>query len=610
MELIIADYNGDELGVIMDYTLDLAYGYSENNFELTINSEEDIYGTNRFIYYPQTEYGGIIDSVFLDTKNNIVKYSGRTWQGILDSKIITPINKYRILDGPGYDILNRLIREFNLNDVFEADTQSTLRLNNLQLPRYIPFYSGLQAALLNNDAKLVMYYDNTISKVKLSIISNTDYTDLQELNRDTINYRAKQYVNSVNHLICLGSGELEKRHVIHLFTDKRGAVMPYSTSAEPKQDSDYILDGTNQLYTGIEDITAVYDYPNAETKENYKQVEIIPTEWPINYVNYYTKDSSGNYSQLTREYQDEYEKLTTVPPDWNLYYHCQDYYENKNGRYVNVEPVSTIENYYMLQNKPNDWETNYSDYYEYYSDGVTEEYRSVKSDSYSDYIIQTIQPSDWEDNKGTYYVKIDTFSYTYKIKTKSNGKWKTQTKTYSNQIAQDNTDSRKVSLVSSKKTGTKYLTVSQYANDIVHVKLSSIAWEVKKFYTKQTKSKPPTFRWGKYYGQSVSTSAPTFVPNKYYKLNEHVEKIPSFSLGEIYELVYDNYAELVEGGINRLHDLWNLDTIETDFESDVGDFDVNDLVGNQKIKAYITKKIIKTKNNVVTVSYITGQGGK
>lgn len=609
MDLIYAKNNKSEEGVIKDYTLDLAYGYSENNFELTIPQDSIELNTNQFIYYNDTEYGGIIDSVYIDTRSKIKKYSGRTWHGILDSKVITPIGDYRILNGSSYSIISSLLIELDLDELFEMDTESNFVFNNVAVPRYIPFYSGLQALLLQRKGKMKLRYDATKQRVLISMVSLSDLTNVREWSEDIFNYTAKSYKNSVNHLICLGSGELSSRNVISLYTDTNGIVQPYSIVDEPKQDSDYILNSTNQVITGIDEVVEVYDYGNVSTVENYIPLTSIPEDWENSYVNYYEKQADGSYTQLQKEYDDIPTLLTTIPSDWNTYYECQKYYEKQaDGKYVNVQMVETLEGYVRMWEKPEDWNSNYSDYYEYYSDGLTEEYKHPSKVNYYDYKEQVVKPSDWDDNKRGYYILHQNFEYTYNIKTKKDGKWSSETKTYQNQIALENTSTKKVTLVKSKKTSSSYITVEKYLKDVAHTK--SIKWEPKKFYTRVTESKPPIFSGGKYYYASKSVTAPTFVANKYYSIEKDAEKIPAFITGKIFEKVSDNYFELVQSGIDRLNELWNQDTMETALEQNVGDFDVNDLVGNIELKSFVTKKIIKYTNNILQVGYITGKGGK
>ena len=100
MDLIYTDENNNDLGVIKNYKLDLAYGKDENDFELEIDLQEHCAGINSRIYIQTSdngrvigsEYGGIIDNIEVDADNEKIVYSGRTWHGILANKIIQPEN--------------------------------------------------------------------------------------------------------------------------------------------------------------------------------------------------------------------------------------------------------------------------------------------------------------------------------------------------------------------------------------------------------------------------------------------------------------------------------------------------------------------------------------
>ena len=64
-----------------------------------------------------------------------------------------------------------------------------------------------------------------------------------------MNFVANEKRNGVNHLICLGEGELKDRVVKHLYVQKDGSI------------------GEEQYYTGIEEITETYDYNSTEAAE-------------------------------------------------------------------------------------------------------------------------------------------------------------------------------------------------------------------------------------------------------------------------------------------------------------------------------------------------------
>ena len=56
----------------------------------------------------------------------------------------------------------------------------------------------------------------------------------------------------INHLICLGLGELKNRTVIHLYADANGVI------------------SRTQTQFGSDEVTNVYDYAGAETENLIK----------------------------------------------------------------------------------------------------------------------------------------------------------------------------------------------------------------------------------------------------------------------------------------------------------------------------------------------------
>ena len=90
MDLIYATAARVDVGVLQGYELDLAYGESENDFELKTSLDNHVCREGYILYVEGTEYGGIIDSIAPNTRSNTLSYKGRTWHGILNSKVICP----------------------------------------------------------------------------------------------------------------------------------------------------------------------------------------------------------------------------------------------------------------------------------------------------------------------------------------------------------------------------------------------------------------------------------------------------------------------------------------------------------------------------------------
>lgn len=241
----------EDVGVLHDYRFDLAYGEDENDFELQIPSSAHCCGKGYFLYMDGTEYGGIVDAIASDTDAAAVTYTGRTWHGLLNSKIIEPDfgQDYLVLSGEANVVLGALITRLGLGDLFAAsDADSRLIVSNYKMNRYIPAYEGIRKMLKTEKGKLRFTFKG--GKVVLSAHPRGDYTQDGNLDSDLVDLKVKRHYNAVNHLICLGRGELAAREVIHLYVDADGNI------------------SKTQTFTGIDERSAVYDNSSAESLED------------------------------------------------------------------------------------------------------------------------------------------------------------------------------------------------------------------------------------------------------------------------------------------------------------------------------------------------------
>lgn len=246
MDLIYANSNREDIGVIPDYDFDLAFGSDENDFELTVSRNDHCCEAGYYIYIEGTEYGGIVDAITSDTATENVTYSGRTWHGILNSKILCPDagESYLTVSGDANTILGTLLSRMGLTALFSASsTPSGINVSGYQFARYVSGYDGIRQMLKSVSAKLRVAYSG--GSAVLSAAPIVDYTQ-DGLDSDQLALKVKKTANKVNHLICLGAGELADRIVVHLYADASGNI------------------SQTQTFTGTAEYTAVYDYSNAE----------------------------------------------------------------------------------------------------------------------------------------------------------------------------------------------------------------------------------------------------------------------------------------------------------------------------------------------------------
>ena len=282
-----------DIGVILDYSLDLAFGSDENNFECTVDVNHHCCEAGYFLYFEGSEYGGIIDSISVNTDANEVKYSGRTWHGIIDSKVLEPDSgdDYLIVSGEANAALGTLISRMGLTDLFSASsTNSGITISNYKMNRYISGYKGICKMLKSVSAKLHVQFNNGM--VELSAIPIVNYSTDEQFDTDQIDFKITKNSNPINHVICLGSGDLAERTVIHLYADSSGNI------------------SSVQTITGLSEVTSTYDYPNAESEDELIKggTEIIQDSWNQDVVEFnFNSDSEvfeigdivGAYERIT-----------------------------------------------------------------------------------------------------------------------------------------------------------------------------------------------------------------------------------------------------------------------------------------------------------------------
>lgn len=254
MDLIYTNASRIDQGVLSAYALDLSFGADaeENDFEMTIVKSEAVLESKAVIYIEDTEYGGMIDGMKTSTTDEIITYMGRTWHGILNSKVIQPDSgeNYLVVSGDANDVLSMLIARLGLSDLFSAvEKSSGINISRYQFNRYCKGYDGIRAMLAKNGAKLKIAWKDR--SVYLSAEPIVDYTE-SAIDGDVAPLTVERHETKVNHLICLGRGELAEREVIHLYVDQFGRI------------------GDVQYFTGLDEVSEVYDNTDAESSDELR----------------------------------------------------------------------------------------------------------------------------------------------------------------------------------------------------------------------------------------------------------------------------------------------------------------------------------------------------
>lgn len=251
MDVICTDKNKIETGVLHNYCLD----YDETDtmdYTITADSNNKELEGKSMWYIENTGYGGIVDDIIKDSEAQQITYKGRNLRAILKNKIIEPKTgeDYRIVSGNVAEIINQLLKEFGLYGLYiflpAEDTVSKFKFD-----RYTDLYSGI--------VKLLYQVGNVLSinvikgVIQLGLSERIDYSEEMEYTEDDIKFKMTRGFNPVNHLICLGSGELKDRMVVHLYVDCDGDIVD------------------KQYYFGIDEVAEVYECSNSNSLEELKK---------------------------------------------------------------------------------------------------------------------------------------------------------------------------------------------------------------------------------------------------------------------------------------------------------------------------------------------------
>ena len=234
--VILANSDLRELGAVRDANLTVDLNGNRNFFlqiarsywrpELTFSS---------LIYILGTEYGGIIGEVLTDTTLDYVELKGLSWRGRLAKKIIQPPSgsDYKVVSGELHTVMKELIEP--------------------EFDRYCTLLDGLNKMLKSKGYRLQLSFrreQNEPGYLYIEAVQITDFSDRIELSRDCkLNYTMDDKRDGVNHLIVTGKGELQDRNILHLYVGVNGEI------------------GTEQYYTGLQEIAEVYENTSTETDE-------------------------------------------------------------------------------------------------------------------------------------------------------------------------------------------------------------------------------------------------------------------------------------------------------------------------------------------------------
>lgn len=255
LEYIYTNSNYNELGYLSHFDTDIEigkYGVSKNDFELTLSLEDrdPLFTIGSLFYKEDTEIGGVIQQLKINTSDNTITMIGPTFRGLLKKEYVQPPagSAYLTLNGEANACINTLIDD-RFDGLFVVDNIGASNINVKYDVRDINLLQALEKALGASDARLCIKHQID-GKVHLYAEKVNDLSDTLQYDNDyqidmTIKTESKPY----NHILCLGKGELLDRLRINLYLQSDGS---WSES--------------NQVYTGLERKTYKHEDVNVENR--------------------------------------------------------------------------------------------------------------------------------------------------------------------------------------------------------------------------------------------------------------------------------------------------------------------------------------------------------
>lgn len=256
LEYIYTDSSYNEVGYLTHFDADIEigkYDVSKNDFESTLSLEDrdPLFTIGSLFYKENTEIGGIIQRLKVNTSDNTITLIGPTFRGLLEKEYVQPSagSAYLTLNGEANACINVLIGD-RFGGLFVVDNIGASNINVRYDVRDINLLQALEKSLGASNARLCIRH-RTDGKVHLYAEKINDLSDTLQYDNDyQIDMTVKTESKPYNHILCLGKGELLDRLRINLYLQSDGSWTE-----------------SNQVYTGLDRKTYKHEDVNVESRD-------------------------------------------------------------------------------------------------------------------------------------------------------------------------------------------------------------------------------------------------------------------------------------------------------------------------------------------------------
>lgn len=252
MEFIVCTSDKMEQRRIPD-TASIDFDIGDTN-DVEITCQKGMLDFGMYLICPGTEYGALIEETDTWTNDTEEKWLGNAFRRFLQEFIIEPPagQDYKIVSGDAHDVMRQVLNGA-FNGLFTVPEElSGIDVGTYQFERYTDALSGFTKMLKKKNARVNIEIkqggSNEPFSVMLSAVPIQNLSSEIEYSQDSkIAINLKESKRGINHLICLGKGELKDRQVVHLYAQLDGSISQ-----------------TRKYYTGLKERTAVYELSYAE----------------------------------------------------------------------------------------------------------------------------------------------------------------------------------------------------------------------------------------------------------------------------------------------------------------------------------------------------------
>ena len=216
MEFIICSSDMMEQGQIPD-TVSVDFDVGDTN-DVEITCQKGLLDFGMYLICPGTEYGALIEETDTWTNDTEEKWLGNGFRRFLQEFIIEPPagQDYRTVSGDAHDVMRQVLNGA-YNRLFTVPEETSgINIESYKFDRYTDALSGFTKMLQKKNARINIEIkqggSNEPFSVVLSAVPIQNLSSEIEYSQDSkIAVNLKESRRGINHLICLGKGELKDR---------------------------------------------------------------------------------------------------------------------------------------------------------------------------------------------------------------------------------------------------------------------------------------------------------------------------------------------------------------------------------------------------------------